>query len=866
MSRIKSIIQWATNPGRHPLRLLYGGAVAIVLLLASADVFVVFKLRESALRGAGNNLGTVSLTLSEQCERTFQSLDLVLNSVAEVLTAEGVDDPDVFSRKMANRSAYVMLRDKLTGLPFIDALSMVGADGKIINFSRFWPTPDINVADRDYFQALSAKSDLTSFISAPVQNRGTGTWTLYLARRVQAKDGRFIGLVLGAVELRYFEDLYRAVSLGPGSAITLFRDDGTMLARYPDRNVIGQRIDNGGWRAVQEGVAGVLRGPGVSDQQMRVKVARHLAGYPLVVLATKTEDMILRDWRKMVWLVSLITGGCALSVFAAVVTLGQWLRQQEALARERAERSEVEQGRAYAEANLARAREKAAEDANQAKSGFLAMMSHEIRTPMNAVLGLASALLDGSLSPQHRRIVESIHESGEGLLRLLNDILDFSKLDAGRMTFESIAFSPIAVTESVVGVFEPRAAAKGLTIRTDIAADIPPGLDGDPGRVRQVLMNLVSNATKFTQRGGVCIGLRCVTRDELAATVEWSIRDSGLGIDAERLPGLFREFVQMDDSIARRFGGSGLGLAICKRLLDQMGGQISVSSTPGEGSEFRVRLTFPVCAVAPPPPLPADVVTAFEAAVTALGRPMRVLLVEDNPTNQFVGLELLRDFNLRIDLASDGIEALAAVSRVSYDAIFMDMRMPEMDGLTATRLIRARGGPHGAVPIIALTANAFADDMKSCQDAGMNAFLTKPIKREAMVGALLAVLTGRQVPALAPADTLPPGNRALDQESQRYLREIMGNDRLHELYRMFEDETRQRLENMHGFINDIETVMAELHTLKGAAGSVGAVWLTDAVATLEDRIRQGKPVNVADLSVLERAFQAWLSEIPARAV
>ena len=245
---------------------------------------------------------------------------------------------------------------------------------------------------------------------------------------------------------------------------------------------------------------------------------------------------------------------------------------------------------------------------------------------------------------------------------------------------------------------------------------------------------------------------------------------------------------------------------------------------------------------------------------------MRVLLVEDNPTNQFVGLELLRDFNLRIDLASDGIEALAAVSRVSYDAIFMDMRMPEMDGLTATRLIRARGGPHGAVPIIALTANAFADDMKSCQDAGMNAFLTKPIKREAMVGALLAVLTGRQVPALAPADTLPPGNRALDQESQRYLREIMGNDRLHELYRMFEDETRQRLENMHGFINDIETVMAELHTLKGAAGSVGAVWLTDAVATLEDRIRQGKPVNVADLSVLERAFQAWLSEIPARAV
>ena len=388
-----------------------------------------------------------------------------------------------------------------------------------------------------------------------------------------------------------------------------------------------------------------------------------------------------------------------------------------------------------------RERERAAAEANNAKSGFLAMMSHEIRTPMNAVLGLAGSLLDDELAPAHRMVVEAIRDSGDDLLRILNDILDFSKLDANKMTFENAPFAPTALINSIVTVLSTRADAKGLRIVAEIDPLLPAGLLGDAGRIRQVLINLVSNAIKFTPSGRITVVARCVSADQASARVDWVVSDTGIGIEADRIGSLFSEFMQADSSISRRFGGTGLGLAISKRLVTQMDGTIEVESAPGHGSTFRVCLTLPV--VERPPeraPRQPSVSAAYQAAVQRFGRTPRLLFAEDNPTNQFVARQLLKDVDIQIDMVSDGLEAVEAASGFAYDVICMDVQMPEMDGFEATRQIRSLGNRLAAIPIIALTANAFPEDVQACFDAGMDQFLSKPVSRADLLTALMRAL------------------------------------------------------------------------------------------------------------------------------
>jgi CheY-like chemotaxis protein len=317
------------------------------------------------------------------------------------------------------------------------------------------------------------------------------------------------------------------------------------------------------------------------------------------------------------------------------------------------------------------------------------------------------------------------------------------------MTFEVAPFSPATLTQNAISVLGPRARAKGLAIIAETDPALPAGLLGDAGRIRQVLLNLVSNAVKFTDAGTVTIRARGVGRDGDAAIIEWSVHDTGIGVAPDRIGHLFGEFVQADSSITRRFGGSGLGLAISKRLTEQMGGTIAVESTVGEGTTFRVRLTLPVAAAPVDAPIaPADATRALEARLAALGRPLRLLFAEDNPTNQFVARQMLKGLPVQVDIVGDGVEAVDAASRFVYDVIFMDMRMPEMDGLAATRLIRQHAGALARVPIIALTANAFPEDVKACLAAGMNQFVTKPVIKDVLFTAILHALPPMVSPAV----------------------------------------------------------------------------------------------------------------------
>lgn len=387
---------------------------------------------------------------------------------------------------------------------------------------------------------------------------------------------------------------------------------------------------------------------------------------------------------------------------------------------------------------LARAKTQA-EAANLAKSRFLATMSHEVRTPINGIMGMAELLQELDLDPRARRYVEAIHDASENLLQIVNDVLDLSRLEAGRLEIERIGFDPRRTVESAIDVMSARAAAKGLTLASRADPALPVAVTGDPGRIRQVLLNLIGNAIKFTHFGRIDVAVEWVGQGGPGGELRCYVADTGVGIPDSELPRLFEEFEQLDSSVARKFGGSGLGLSISRRLVRLMGGRIEARSVPGQGSVFSFAL--PVGRVEPVRASDGgDVAAVFRESLRAFGRRPRVLLAEDNETNRLVVTTMLAEFDLDVETAENGVAALVRAQAGGLDAILMDVQMPEMDGLAATRAIRALAGPASRVPIVAVTANAFDEDRKAALAAGMDDFVAKPFRKATLFDALRKAL------------------------------------------------------------------------------------------------------------------------------
>jgi hypothetical protein len=744
--------------------------VALVAAGALAAALAVWQLRDVAAASARQSAQERAVAVAAHAAQVLAAADFALHGLVEAVAENAPGDAAELRRRFGSEETYRQLRARSQSFPAVEVLALVDTEGRLVNFSRRYPTPDVRIEDREAFRVATASAPGETYVTRPVRNRSTGQATFYIVRRLEGRDGAPIGVALAGLSPRYFSDFYRSLLPSPSAdgagdavSITLLHQDLTVMARAPQNGAaVGRQIRAAGLyrdqraseRAAPLSSAASEFVPWEADAghgDAAVLASRPVEGYPLRVDVVLREEAYLADWKRQAAVIGAVSLAGLLLVSFTFGALARALRRREA----------------EAEAVL-RLRE-AAEQANRAKSEFLATMSHEVRTPLNGILGTAELLLQAPLAARDRKLAETLLRSGRHLHGILSDILDVSKIEAGELELEHAPFDPRALVREVCDLFKGHADSRGLWLRAAIDPHAPAAVVGDSVHVRQVLMNLISNGLKFTERGGVTVGLTvpppAPADDPQRVRLRFFTEDSGAGIAPEAREQVFRAFGQADGSIARRHGGTGLGLTISRRLVELMGGRLDFESTPGRGSTFWFELELPRSHEAParaplhqpdletryvergPLPVPATHAAApaapraadeAPAASTAGAAPLRVLVVEDNPVNRLVVEAQLETLGCRTDIAEDGEEALLKLGAERYDLVLMDCMLPRLSGYEATQAWRAHEREHrlGRLPVIALTANALESNLERCRASGMDDYLTKPCGVERLRAAI----------------------------------------------------------------------------------------------------------------------------------
>ncbi|HIJ63000.1 MAG TPA: response regulator [Rhodospirillaceae bacterium] len=953
-------------------------ALVTVLLLViwGAILGYVEKTRQVSLAMAERNTANLARAFEESVRRTVSSVDQALLYMRRDYEAgpQKFDAAKAFSDAVSMHTLGVQL-------------SVTDESGILVASSKGMPAQKVDLSDREHIRVHKDANEDFLFISKAVLGRVSNQWTLQFTRRVRKPDGSFGGVMVLSINPFVLSDFYSTIDIGSDGLVSVIGLDGYIRARTAlSEKIISTSLKGGSlFAALKEKTEGTYITDGMIDPQKRIASYRQLRDYPLVVIIGQSLDEVLWTYYQQ------RAQGLAIGLFATALLV--WFAW--ALLRRFATNSK----RLLKLTDDLAEQIAFAETANRAKSEFLATMSHEIRTPMNGIIGMTSLLLDSSLSGEQRHFSNTIRVSAESLLSIVNDILDVSKIEAGHMEFEECPFDVATVVEGVADILAPRLVGKNIEMSVYIAPDLDGEFIGDPGRIRQVLMNLGTNAVKFTEEGTIAIK---ASREVLADGGEWlhaEVLDSGVGIPEQARPRLFGMFVQADASTSRRFGGTGLGLAICRSIVEIMGGQIGFDSEIGKGSRFwfRIPLRRPAegkelagsgsllvglrvlvvddsdinrdilirqmdgwgvdatglssaadavyalrhsmsgslgfAMVITDHHMPGmtglDLATIIRAdadlsgmplilasssldeadrrQIAALGfaatlskpirptalldclatvsgraerlptpaaeeqspadskepkRSLRLLVAEDNAINQSVATGLLARLGHRADVANDGGQAVILVERGHYDIVLMDVQMPGMDGIQATKAIRALKGAKAATPIIAMTANAMAGDREAFLAAGMDDYIAKPINRRALQSLLDRWIDRCTSGPMAVEDDMPP---LVDTAAQAELAEDLGTETLTDLLDRFWAGIPAAVVELQAAIDggQAETVSKLAHRLKGQAANLGFQRIAAVASTLEQAGKLGAGDLSTPLQSIRTVVDATRAQSPA---